>query len=91
MCGFYGIVHQDDLDLEEKILRHFDLSSQYGVCLMHYVETPLREALLISAAVHWCCPGQALATGEYVEAEPAYRSPGGASAGRERERAGARG
>lgn len=24
-------VHQTDLDLEEKILRHFDLSSQYGV------------------------------------------------------------
>lgn len=27
-------VHQADLDLEEKILRHFDLSSQYGVCHM---------------------------------------------------------
>ncbi|KAL2819780.1 hypothetical protein BJX63DRAFT_428559 [Aspergillus granulosus] len=25
-------VHHDDLSLEEKILRHFDLSSQYGVC-----------------------------------------------------------
>lgn len=32
MCDFYGTVHQGDLDLEEKILRHFDLSSQYGVC-----------------------------------------------------------
>lgn len=26
------LVHQGDLDVEEKILRHFDLSSQYGVC-----------------------------------------------------------
>ncbi|CEJ58052.1 hypothetical protein PMG11_06723 [Penicillium brasilianum] len=26
-------VHQADLDLEEKILRHFDLSSQYGPCI----------------------------------------------------------
>lgn len=25
-------VHQEDLSLHEKILRHFDLSSQYGVC-----------------------------------------------------------
>ncbi|KAL2830555.1 DNA polymerase delta, subunit 4-domain-containing protein [Aspergillus cavernicola] len=25
--------HQDDLALEEKILRHFDLSSQYGPCI----------------------------------------------------------
>lgn len=29
-------VHQADLDLEEKILRHFDLSSQYGVCICIY-------------------------------------------------------
>ncbi|OJJ44945.1 hypothetical protein ASPZODRAFT_168063 [Penicilliopsis zonata CBS 506.65] len=26
-------VHQQDLSLEEKILRHFDLSSQYGPCI----------------------------------------------------------
>ncbi|KAJ5102280.1 hypothetical protein NUU61_004502 [Penicillium alfredii] len=26
-------VHQQSLDLEEKILRHFDLSSQYGPCI----------------------------------------------------------
>ncbi|KAL3455439.1 DNA polymerase delta, subunit 4-domain-containing protein [Aspergillus heterothallicus] len=26
-------VHHDDLSLEEKILRHFDLSSQYGPCI----------------------------------------------------------
>ncbi|KAJ5488571.1 hypothetical protein N7539_003461 [Penicillium diatomitis] len=26
-------VHQGDLDIEEKILRHFDLSSQYGPCI----------------------------------------------------------
>ncbi|KAL1994898.1 hypothetical protein VTN49DRAFT_1085 [Thermomyces lanuginosus] len=26
-------VHQDDVDLHEKILRHFDLSSQYGPCI----------------------------------------------------------
>lgn len=25
-------VHQQHLNLEEKIIRHFDLSSQYGVC-----------------------------------------------------------
>ncbi|CAG7951692.1 unnamed protein product [Penicillium olsonii] len=25
--------HQEDLDMEEKILRHFDLSSQYGPCI----------------------------------------------------------
>lgn len=40
------------MDLEEKILRHFDLSSQYGVCLMDYFEIrrvhALREALLTS-------------------------------------------
>lgn len=54
---FYGIVHQADLDLEEKILRHFDLSSQYGVCDGKlYIETCLvsvlqgREALLTSVS-----------------------------------------
>lgn len=26
-------VHQEDLTLEEKVLRHFDLSSQYGPCI----------------------------------------------------------
>ncbi|KAL4773117.1 DNA polymerase delta, subunit 4-domain-containing protein [Aspergillus nidulans var. acristatus] len=26
-------VHQEDLSLDEKILRHFDLSSQYGPCI----------------------------------------------------------
>ncbi|KAL3484860.1 DNA polymerase delta subunit 4 [Aspergillus germanicus] len=26
-------VHHDDISLEEKILRHFDLSSQYGPCI----------------------------------------------------------
>ena len=29
MCG---IVHQESLSLHDKILREFDLSSQYGVC-----------------------------------------------------------
>lgn len=29
--GLVTPVHQNDLDMEEKILRHFDLSSQYGV------------------------------------------------------------
>ena len=28
-----GIVHQQGLSLNEKILRHFDLSSQYGPCI----------------------------------------------------------
>lgn len=26
------LVHQEDVRMEEKILRHFDLSNQYGVC-----------------------------------------------------------
>ncbi|EED13146.1 DNA polymerase delta subunit 4, putative [Talaromyces stipitatus ATCC 10500] len=26
-------VHQNDIDIDEKILRHFDLSSQYGPCV----------------------------------------------------------
>lgn len=26
-------VHQQDLDVHEKILRHFDLCSQYGPCI----------------------------------------------------------
>ncbi|OKL57452.1 hypothetical protein UA08_07226 [Talaromyces atroroseus] len=26
-------VHQKDLDIDEKVLRHFDLSSQYGPCI----------------------------------------------------------
>lgn len=25
-------MHQEEINLREKILRHFDLSSQYGVC-----------------------------------------------------------
>lgn len=29
-------VHQEELGLHEKILRHFDLSSQYGVCCSCY-------------------------------------------------------
>jgi DNA polymerase delta subunit 4 len=28
-------VHQEGLDVEEKILRLFDMSSQFGVCLFH--------------------------------------------------------
>lgn len=32
-ADFTLTVHQKDLSLEEKILRHFDLSSQYGVCI----------------------------------------------------------
>lgn len=28
-----NIVHQSSLSLHEKILRHFDLSSQYGPCI----------------------------------------------------------
>lgn len=35
------IVHQEDLSLHEKILRHFDLSTQYGVCcLCDVLSTP---------------------------------------------------
>jgi DNA polymerase delta subunit 4 len=32
LTAFIPTVHQQGLGLEEKILRHFDLSSQYGVC-----------------------------------------------------------
>lgn len=96
---FYGIVHQADLDLEEKILRHFDLSSQYGVCKMKlYVETCFVPALRDEKhcshpflAVHWYRSSQALATGEHVEVEPADRGSGGSPARRECERAGAYG
>ena len=28
-------VHQEDLSVEEKVLRLFDMSSQFGVCLCH--------------------------------------------------------
>jgi len=28
-----GVVHQEDLSVEEKILRLFDVSSQYGPCI----------------------------------------------------------
>lgn len=28
------IAHQQGMEVEEKILRHFDLSSQYGVCCL---------------------------------------------------------
>lgn len=28
-----GTVHQQDLSIHEKILRHFDLCSQYGPCI----------------------------------------------------------
>lgn len=36
LCGdggifFWRTVHQKDISMHEKILRHFDLSSQYGV------------------------------------------------------------
>lgn len=33
----YDIVHQEDLGVEEKVLRYFDMSSQYGVCLAVYI------------------------------------------------------
>jgi DNA polymerase delta subunit 4 len=29
----YSTVHQQSLSVEEKILRHFDLSSQFGPCI----------------------------------------------------------
>ena len=31
-----GAVHQEGLSMNEKILRHFDLSSQYGVRASYY-------------------------------------------------------
>lgn len=31
------IVHQNNLSLDEKIMRHFDLSSQYGVSRHSYL------------------------------------------------------
>ena len=30
------IVHQEELGMNDKILRHFDLSSQYGVSFLPY-------------------------------------------------------
>lgn len=39
-------VHQQGLSVNEKVLRHFDLSSQYGVCVPHYWIFP---------CLHWKC------------------------------------
>lgn len=30
-----SIVHQEGIPMNDKILREFDLSYQYGVCFMH--------------------------------------------------------
>jgi len=33
LANTFQLVHQDSLSINEKILRHFDLSSQYGPCI----------------------------------------------------------
>lgn len=39
------IAHQQGMDVEEKILRHFDLSSQYGVCCPGHREFSIKKVI----------------------------------------------
>lgn len=36
-----GRVHQEELSVEEKVLRLFDMSSQYGVSILHFLSISL--------------------------------------------------
>lgn len=61
------IAHQQGMDVEEKILRHFDLSSQYGVCCPGHREFSMEKKssnmMSFSLALYWNCSCQALETG----------------------------
>lgn len=43
------LVHQENLGLEEKILRHFDLSSQYGVRCPFFLDVSTGDILGLEA------------------------------------------
>lgn len=67
-------VHQKDLDLDEKILRHFDLSTQYGVCL--YVYAMLHTVRLTqNPAMHRHFANPTVATSPYARPQSANRGP----------------
>lgn len=68
-------VHQQDLDLNEKILRHFDLSSQYGVCHPAIANSSIscrrHSNWIFHLALHRNRSTQTLATGTNAESQPA--------------------
>lgn len=83
-------VHQQGLTVHEKILRHFDLSSQFGVCYSFLLlSSPLREILtnayLLSTALHRHRSHNTLATSEQTRLESSYRSLSCSIEGGERE------
>ena len=78
------VVHQEGLRVNEKILRHFDLSSQYGVSHLSFffssfsfTLSSLPEAcdlLIICQALHWHHTNKTLETGERIGSQATRRS-----------------
>jgi hypothetical protein len=70
-------VHQKELDLDEKILRHFDLSTQYGVCFhLCYCYNTERLANAWNLAVYRYLKNPTMAKSPHARAQPADRGPG---------------
>jgi DNA polymerase delta subunit 4 len=67
-------VHQDDLGLNEKVLREFDMSSHYGVSLEWYSEAVDRADIRL-LALHRNCTTQAMEACAAHGARSPHRGP----------------
>lgn len=88
-------VHQEDLGLPEKVLRYFDVSSQYGVSQIHVPRCPQRPKAIRScscqgqmtadgeAALHWSASHEAMVPSREVGPQSTHRGLGCAGEGRE--------
>lgn len=78
-------VHQQGLDVSERVLRYFDVSSQYGVSLVESVHLRRHTLIRALAALHWYRPNEAVAESRAAGPQPAHRSACRASFGGEKE------
>lgn len=69
-------VHQEGLSTNEKLLRYFDVSSQYGVNPIGLVLIQRNVSLTSSLALHWYSTKEALGASTPPRAQPPTRSPG---------------
>lgn len=80
LADIYGFtVHQADLSIEERILRHFDLCSQYGVSkfinILSWQQKAAAEKQKLTeyhlSAMHWNCTDKTLETSSCSRPESA--------------------
>ena len=71
-------IHQQGLSDHEKILRYFDVSSQYGVSPQ---SSQLKQKTLTKLAMHWHRPPEAMGACRPPGLEPTHRGSRGALAG----------